>query len=306
MQPPVNDWRQLTPVPTPPVMQPQPPVIQPPPPVMQPPVMLPPVMPQPVAQPPVMAKPKGGKGKGKGKGKGRGRGRGRKAAGGLTQEGYLEGVGQGISDQFSFGGEEEGSLSLISELLQGNITPEAKARRKEMEDVPSFGYKGGDVERISDVISNSSQDVADDMTKENMMTDPITQEVVLFILGESENEQAIEQFISKYGNEAFMQLRNSVLQSITNPDVQTEGLIEGTGQGGMSDDINGTLGNQEKIAVSQDEFIVPADVVSGIGDGSSNSGAEELYAMMDRVRQAKTGTTQQAPRLANAGGYLPA
>ena len=74
----------------------------------------------------------------------------------------------------------------------------------------------------------------------------------------------------------------------------------------MTDDISGTIGNRQDIAVSQDEFIVPADVVSQIGDGSSNSGAKELYAMMDRVRKEKTGTTQQAPRLASAGGYLPA
>ena len=43
-----------------------------------------------------------------------------------------------------------------------------------------------------------------------------------------------------------------------------------------------------------------------IGDGDTNSGGNELYAMMDRVRQTKTGTTQQAPRLANAGGLMPA
>ena len=66
------------------------------------------------------------------------------------------------------------------------------------------------------------------------------------------------------------------------------------------------IGNKEKIAVSQDEFIVPADVVSMLGDGSSDAGSKELYDMMDRVRKEKTGTTKQAPRLANAGGLLPA
>ena len=58
--------------------------------------------------------------------------------------------------------------------------------------------------------------------------------------------------------------------------------------------------------MSQDEFIIPADVVSMLGDGSSQAGSEELYGMMDRVRQTKTGTTKQAPRLANKGGLLPA
>ena len=90
------------------------------------------------------------------------------------------------------------------------------------------------------------------------------------------------------------------------PGAQTEGLIAGVGNGGMDDDIMGTIGNKEKIAVSQDEFIIHADVVSGLGDGSSNAGSKELYAMMDRIRQKRTGTTKQPTMLANAGGMLPA
>jgi LysM repeat protein len=137
------------------------------------------------------------------------------------------------------------------------------------------------------------------------MQDPLIQEVTMFILGESDNEQAVNQFVDKYGVEAFSQLREQILQSLV-PNAQTEGLIAGVGNGGMDDDIMGTIGNKEKIAVSQDEFIVPADVVSMLGDGSSDAGSKQLYDMMDRVRQKKTGTTKQAPRLANAGGYLPA
>jgi len=140
---------------------------------------------------------------------------------------------------------------------------------------------------------------------EELISDPVTQETIKFITGESPTQEIVNEFLQKYGNEAFIQLREAVLQQIA-PNAQTEGLISGNGNGGMTDDISGTIGNRQDIAVSQDEFIVPADVVSQIGDGSSNSGAKELYAMMDRVRKEKTGTTQQAPRLASAGGYLPA
>jgi|TARA_R110002012_G_scaffold288898_1_gene481776 hypothetical protein len=139
----------------------------------------------------------------------------------------------------------------------------------------------------------------------DIMNDPLTQEVTLFLLGESNDERPLNEFLTKYGNEAFMQLREAVLQSIV-PNAQTEGLIKGDGEGGMDDDLRGMIGDKERIAVSQDEFIVPADVVSMLGDGSSNAGSKELYDMMDRVRQTKTGTTKQAPRLANAGGLLPA
>ena len=137
-----------------------------------------------------------------------------------------------------------------------------------------------------------------------VMQDPLTKEVAMFILGESENEEVLTMFIEKYGNETFMQLREMVLQNVA-PNSQTEGLIKGVGNGGMDDDISGTIGNKEQIAVSQDEFIVPADVVSMLGDGSSDAGSKQLYDMMDRVRQEKTGTTRQAPKLANAGGLLP-
>ena len=157
-----------------------------------------------------------------------------------------------------------------------------------------------------EALNKVAPEVVDKMGyQEGGQTDPLIQEVTMFILGESDNEEIVNQFVNKYGVEAFTQLREQILQSLV-PNAQTSGLIEGVGNGGMDDDIMGTIGNKEKIAVSQDEFIVPADVVSMLGDGSSDAGSKQLYDMMDRVRQEKTGTTKQAPKLANAGGMLPA
>ena len=129
-----------------------------------------------------------------------------------------------------------------------------------------------------------------------MQTDPLINEVTKFILGESDNNEVLNAFIAKYGNEAFMDLRQRVLESIV-PGAQTEGLIAGEGNGGMDDDLRGMIGAKERIAVSQDEFIVPADVVSMLGDGSSDAGSKKLYEMMDRVRNEKTGKTEQAPMI---------
>ena len=157
-----------------------------------------------------------------------------------------------------------------------------------------------------EALNRVAPEVVDKMGyQEGGQTDPLIQEVTMFILGESDNQEIVNQFVDKYGVEAFTQLREQILQSLV-PNAQTQGLIEGVGNGGMDDDIMGTIGNKEKIAVSQDEFIVPADVVSMLGDGSSDAGSKQLYDMMDRVRQEKTGTTEQAPKLANAGGMLPA
>ena len=122
-------------------------------------------------------------------------------------------------------------------------------------------------------------------------------------MGESPNQDAIiNMFIEKYGNEIFMQVREMILNPQGN--AQTQGMIEGEGSG-MNDEVKGMIGNQRPVAVSPGEYIVPADVVSGLGDGSSDSGAEELDGMLDRVRKERTGTTKQAPQLSNAGGLLP-
>ncbi len=139
---------------------------------------------------------------------------------------------------------------------------------------------------------------------ESMLSDPIVQDAINFITGQSDDDSIVDKFLGKYGSEAYLELRNLVLkQAAQNDEVITEGLISGEG-GGMDDLIDGVIGNQEKVAVSQDEFIIPADVVSQLGDGSSNAGSDKLYAMMDRVRKNKTGTMQQASKLPQ--GMMPA
>ncbi len=124
-------------------------------------------------------------------------------------------------------------------------------------------------------------------------------------LSEEETDLVIKRFIDEFGIEAFQALRSEVLEGVV-PGSQKEGLIQGQG-GGMDDMIPGMIGDQQPVAVSPGEFIVPGDVVSGLGDGDSSAGAQELEGMMDRVRMERTGTTRQpAPIQARAGGILPA
>jgi len=145
------------------------------------------------------------------------------------------------------------------------------------------------------------------MTPQNKETQ-LLEQTTQAILGQLPSDQAevvINMFVDTYGSEVFAQLRDTVLQSVV-PNAQTEGKIEGQG-GGMDDEVMGMIGNQQPVAVSPDEYIVPADVVSGIGDGSSSAGAEQLDEMLDRVRSTRTGTTRQpAPIQAKQGGVLPA
>ena len=75
------------------------------------------------------------------------------------------------------------------------------------------------------------------------------------------------------------------------------GYLETNMGDGMSDDIPSSIDGEQPAALSENEFVIPADVVSGLGNGSSDAGAEQLYAMMDRVRKARTGTEKQAPEI---------
>lgn len=134
--------------------------------------------------------------------------------------------------------------------------------------------------------------------------DPLIKEAKAFIMGETEDDSIVQKFVEKYGTDAYLALREEVLQTLI-PNAQTEGLIAGRGNGGMDDDLRGNIGGKETIAVSQDEFIVPADVVSMLGDGSSDAGAKELYDMMDRVRTEKYGTKEQAKPI-DSSKVLPA
>jgi hypothetical protein len=81
-------------------------------------------------------------------------------------------------------------------------------------------------------------------------------------------------------------------------------MLKGPGDG-MSDSIPGIIGRKQPARLADGEFVVPADVVSHLGNGSTDAGARKLYAMMDKVRRARTGKKKQAPAV-NTGRFMPA
>jgi hypothetical protein len=81
------------------------------------------------------------------------------------------------------------------------------------------------------------------------------------------------------------------------------GLLKGRGDG-MSDSIHATIADRQPARLADGEFVVPADVVSHLGNGSTDAGAKHLYKMMDKVRSARTGNKKQGKQI-KAGGYLP-
>ena len=80
-------------------------------------------------------------------------------------------------------------------------------------------------------------------------------------------------------------------------------LLKGPGDG-MSDDIVANIAGKQPARLADGEFVVPADVVSHLGNGSTDAGAKHLYKMMDRIRQARTGNPKQGKRI-NPDKFLP-
>ena len=73
----------------------------------------------------------------------------------------------------------------------------------------------------------------------------------------------------------------------------------------MSDSIKAKIDGRQEARLADGEFVIPADVVSHLGNGSSKAGAKQLYAMMERIRKARTGNPKQGKQI-NPRKLMPA
>ena len=80
-------------------------------------------------------------------------------------------------------------------------------------------------------------------------------------------------------------------------------LLDGPGDG-MSDNIPATINDRQPARLADGEFVVPADVVSHLGNGSTKAGSKRLHLMMDQVRKARTGNPKQGKRI-NPDKFMP-
>jgi hypothetical protein len=81
------------------------------------------------------------------------------------------------------------------------------------------------------------------------------------------------------------------------------GYLDGGGDG-MSDSIPASIEGKQPAALADGEFVIPADVVSHLGNGSTKAGAKRLYHMLDQIRKARTGHTKQGKQI-DANKFLP-
>jgi uncharacterized protein (DUF433 family) len=78
---------------------------------------------------------------------------------------------------------------------------------------------------------------------------------------------------------------------------QGRGYYLGGTTDGMADEVPATIDGNQPARLSDGEFVIPADVVSHLGNGNSDAGAQELYGMMDRVRTDRTGNPNQGRQI---------
>ncbi len=105
------------------------------------------------------------------------------------------------------------------------------------------------------------------------------------VYGGLTREQVIEAFQSLGGTRQFAQGGN------------VNGYYLGGPTDGMADQVPATIDNMQPAALSDGEFVIPADVVSHLGNGNSDAGAQNLYSMMDRVRTDRTGSPNQGRQI---------
>jgi hypothetical protein len=163
--------------------------------------------------------------------------------------------------------------------------------------IPKNYAEGGEVEAMM-----SPMDAGiGGMMKEGMNDKELISSAIDVLQGEiiDTNQQSVilGQFVEQFGQEALQDLINRV-ESGEIPRVPSEGdgMIEGAGDG-MADMIPASMEGDQDVLLSDGEFVVPADVVSGIGNGSSDAGANKLEDMMDRVRELRTGGKTQPPAI---------
>lgn len=114
-------------------------------------------------------------------------------------------------------------------------------------------------------------------------TENLMNEAKAALLGEHPKpREAIERFRDVFGDGALQSLRDRLVG----------GRVRGAG-GGLDDLVPGDIEGRQRVRLADGEFVVPSDVVSGLGDGSTDQGVRKLHEMMNQVRMKRTGKKAQ-------------
>jgi len=240
--------------------------------------------------------------------------------------------GFGINSDFNFMDALKNPAGIGAGIGAGMYTPEYKEKEKEEKEYPrgmpikntsifpEYGYDAGKEGEFDYNIAKNyaeggpleeegmpSMDMAPmdmglgGMTENGMNDKELISGAIDVIQGEindpDQQKVILAQFVSQFGQEALQDLVARVQSGdIPAGPQEGDGKIEGAGDG-MADMVPATMEGDQDVLLSDGEFVVPADVVSGIGNGSSDAGSNKLEDMMDRVRELRTGGTIQPPAI---------
>ena len=230
-----------------------------------------------------------------------------------TFQSGLDNLGRDISGRVQGRTEEEvqdfvGEVgNMAQERFEVNLSEPSMAQRQQEEIRRGFGGKG-----MPPIMRAMNEDPRVAMLKEGgvVETPAMSEELQEIIVNAAralqgatdEPEKDINRFVETFGVQALNDLRERVAsgEMSMGKDGGLRGMISGEGDG-MSDSIEAEIvesvgdeaGTGRPLQVANNEYVVAADVVSDIGNGSSEAGAKKLDDLMKKVRLARHGTTQQ-------------
>jgi hypothetical protein len=200
-----------------------------------------------------------------------------------------EGFMPGISPEHNYGGAYVPSAGEIIDFRDGRYSDGGLLRRYQNMMGPVRMAEGG-IATLAEMDGEQAQPSGGG-------AEEVLVEAVRAIKGQSENPQmALGVFLKSFGEDALRDLVERVKSGDFDMGDEGGGVVSGEGDG-MQDMVPGTIDGERDVLLSDGEFVVPADVVSGLGNGSTDAGARELESMMERVRQSRTGTPVQPPRV---------
>ena len=163
--------------------------------------------------------------------------------------------------------------------------------------IPKNYAEGGEVESAMSPMDAGIGGMMDDGMNDKELISSAIDVIQGEITDQDQQKVILGQFIAQFGQDALQDLVQKVQAGdIPSAMQEGDGMVEGAGDG-MADMIPASMEGDQDVLLSDGEFVVPADVVSGIGNGSSDAGADKLENMMDRVRKLRTGGKAQPPAI---------
>ena len=153
-----------------------------------------------------------------------------------------------------------------------------------LEELLRSGFYGSEDNAIADAAAGV------DMEEENLV-------VQLLKAGKTNFAEVAEYYQDRYPGITAAQVEANFDKTEFAQGGNVNGYYLGGPTDGMSDQIPATIDNMQPAALSDGEFVIPADVVSHLGNGNSDSGAQNLYSMMERVRTDRTGNPEQGRQI---------